>query len=139
SESERRLEDCQLRSPGFDSDIRPVVDGGTSSALCVPRAKSPTPRAADRSHYPHATPPPLPPRNLAAHRSGVVRGVCDYCIGGRKSTCFFVAKSTSSGVMRTVIRDFTAPLALATKATAAMSTLLGRSRMMWKSSLPKAK
>src|SRR5262245_16228102 len=53
-----------------------------------------------------------------------------YCIGGRKFTCFFVAESTSSGVMRTVIRDFTAPLALATNATAVISTLLGLTRMI---------
>jgi hypothetical protein len=61
-----------------------------------------------------------------------------YFPGGRYFTVFFVAWSTSSGVISTVIRDWTAPLALTANERAAASTLLGRSAMTTKSSLPKA-
>ena len=50
----------------------------------------------------------------------------------------FVASSASSGVISTVILDFTAPLALTANDKAAASTLLGRSAMITKSSLPNA-
>jgi hypothetical protein len=63
-----------------------------------------------------------------------------YFPGGRYVTVFtfFVAWSASSGVISTVIRDRTAPLALTAKDKAAASTLLGRSAMITKSSLPNA-
>src|SRR5438067_6029302 len=61
-----------------------------------------------------------------------------YFPGGRNLTVLSVAWSTSSGVISTVIRDFTAPLALAASDRADASTLLGRSTMITKSSLPKA-
>jgi DNA-binding response OmpR family regulator len=63
-----------------------------------------------------------------------------YFPGGRYLTVliFFVAWSASSGVINTVVRDCTAPLALTANERAAASTLLGRSAMTRKSSLPKA-
>jgi hypothetical protein len=63
-----------------------------------------------------------------------------YFPGGRYLTVFifFVAWSASSGVISTVIRDCTAPLALTANDKAAASTLLGSSAMITKSSLPKA-
>ena len=61
-----------------------------------------------------------------------------YFPGGRYFTVFFVAWSTSSGVISTFARDSTAPLALTANDRAAASTLLGRSTMITKSLLPKA-
>jgi hypothetical protein len=61
-----------------------------------------------------------------------------YFPGGRYLTVFFVAWSTSSGVISTVARDATAPLALTANESAAASTLLGRSAMITKSLPPKA-
>src|SRR5262245_47891085 len=61
-----------------------------------------------------------------------------YFPGGRYLTVFFVAWSTSSGVISTVARDATAPLALTANERAAASTLLGRSAMITKSLPPKA-
>src|SRR5207244_6207634 len=61
-----------------------------------------------------------------------------YFPGGRNLTVLFVAWSTSSGVINTVIRDLTAPVALAANDRADASTLLGRSTMITKSSFPKA-
>jgi len=61
-----------------------------------------------------------------------------YFPGGRNLTVLFVAWSTSSGVINTVIRDLTAAVALAVNDSADASTLLGRSTMTTKSSLPKA-
>src|SRR5205085_12260721 len=61
-----------------------------------------------------------------------------YFPGGRNLTVLFVAWSTSSGVINSVIRDLTAAVALAINCSADASTLLGRSTMTTKSSLPKA-
>ena len=61
-----------------------------------------------------------------------------YFPGGRNLTVLFVAWSTSSGVINTVIRDLTAAVALAVNDSADASTLLGRSTMTTKSLLPKA-
>src|SRR5262245_22956803 len=61
-----------------------------------------------------------------------------YVPGGRYLTVFFAAWSTSSGVISTIARDSTAPLALTANERAAASTLLGRSTMITKSLLPKA-
>jgi hypothetical protein len=61
-----------------------------------------------------------------------------YFPGGRYLTVFFVAWSTSSGVISTVARDATAPLTLTANERAAASTLLGRSAMITKSLPPKA-
>jgi hypothetical protein len=61
-----------------------------------------------------------------------------YFPGGRNLTVFFVAWSTSSGVINTVIRDLTPAVALAVNDSADASTLFGRSTMTTKSLLPKA-
>src|SRR5262249_52647476 len=61
-----------------------------------------------------------------------------YFPGGRYLTVFFVAWSTSSGLISTVARDSARPLALTANERAAASTLLGRSAIITKSLLPKA-
>ena len=78
------------------------------------------------------------PPSLSDGKPGNELALWHYFPGGRNLTVLFVAWSTSSGVINTVIRDLTAAVALAVNDSADASTLLGRSTMTTKSSLPKA-